>query len=238
MIIHRHTLRDVAYRPVLDLQRRMMSCLVDRKRRGLDILSHHIFMVEHSPVYTLGRHGHRENLINPGLLSDNNIELVEIERGGDITFHGPGQLVVYPIIDLQHYHLGVKDYVALLEQAVIDTIASFGIKGKRVEGATGVWVDTPWGECKICAIGVKCSRFVTMHGLALNVSTPLHYFNAINPCGFTDCGVTSMAMLTTPPCDRQSSEAPESSNGYRKPEWEPVADELFNNLVKLLRERK
>lgn len=220
MLVHRHILRDASYRRVLQLQRDIFSALVGRRRQGLALLSHYILMVEHRPVYTLGRHGHRENLINPAMLRDNGIELVEIERGGDITFHGPGQLVVYPIIDLQHYGLGVKDYISLLEQAVIDTVAAYGITGKRIEGATGVWVDTPTGAAKICAIGVRCSRFITMHGLALNVSTPLRYFSAINPCGFTDRGVTSIAELL--------HAAPES------PSWESVADSLFTNLLSLL----
>jgi lipoyl(octanoyl) transferase len=133
-------------------------------------------------------------LLNPTDLERRGIEFVQIERGGDITYHGPGQLVVYPILDMQKYSLGVKSYIDLLEETIIRVIAKYGIKGERVEGATGVWIDvgTP-RERKICAIGVKCSRFVTMHGLALNVNTDLSYFSAINPCGFIDKGVTSIS---------------------------------------------
>ncbi|MDE5806637.1 MAG: lipoyl(octanoyl) transferase LipB, partial [Muribaculaceae bacterium] len=118
---------------------------------------------------------------------------IRIERGGDITFHGPGQAILYPIIDLEHRSLGVKNYVSILEESVIELLKGFGIKGERVEGATGVWIgkDTE-SERKICAIGVKISRSVTMHGLALNINTNLDAFSAINPCGFVNKGVTSM----------------------------------------------
>ncbi|MCM1004985.1 MAG: lipoyl(octanoyl) transferase LipB [Prevotella sp.] len=148
-----------------------------------------IYLTEHKDVYTLGKHGHPENL----LLLPERVECIRIERGGDITYHGPGQLVVYPIINLHLHRLGVKQYINILEEAVIRTIADFGVKGERVEGATGVWVgvSSP-AERKICAIGVKISRGVTMHGLALNVNTRLSAFSAINPCGFTDKGVTSL----------------------------------------------
>lgn len=155
-----------------------------------------IYLTEHHAVYTLGRHGHQENLLAlpPGA------ECIRIDRGGDITYHGPGQLVVYPIINLLAHHLGVKAYVNILEEAVIRTIAEWGVKGERCDGATGVWIepDTPRVR-KICAIGVRVSRGVTMHGLALNVSTDLRAFGAINPCGFTDRGVCSLASETGAP---------------------------------------
>ena len=148
-----------------------------------------IFLTEHHDVYTLGRHGHAENL----LALPAGAECIRIERGGDITYHGPGQLVVYPILNLYSHRLGVKKYIDSLEEAVIRTMADYGLEGVRVEGATGVWmgVGTP-AERKICAIGVKVSRGVTMHGLALNVNTRLSGFSAINPCGFVDKGVTSL----------------------------------------------
>ena len=119
---------------------------------------------------------------------------VKIDRGGDITYHGPGQIVGYPIFDLESLNLGLKAYINRLEQLIIDVIALYGIKGDRLEGATGVWLDpdTPNAR-KIAAIGVRASRFVTMHGFALNVNTDLKYFSYINPCGFVDKGVTSMA---------------------------------------------
>lgn len=122
------------------------------------------------------------------------MDCYHVERGGDVTYHGPGQLVAYPILDLERHHLGVKDYVGLIEEAVIQTIALYGIRGERVDGASGVWIGAKTSdERKICALGVKCSRFCTMHGLALNVNTSLDGFSIINPCGFVDRGVTSMA---------------------------------------------
>ncbi len=182
------------YREVWDLQKHMFNLLIDTKlncsTEGKEVL----YLVEHKPVYTLGLHGKESNmLMSESQLSERGIEFVAIERGGDITFHGPGQLVVYPIIDMQRHSLGVKSYVNMLEESVIRTIGEYGIVGERVEGATGVWIDVGTNrERKICAIGVKCKRYVTMHGLALNVNTDLNYFSAINPCGFIDKGVTSM----------------------------------------------
>lgn len=124
-------------------------------------------------------------------------ELFHIDRGGDITYHGPGQLVCYPILNLEDFHLGLKEYIHLLEEAVICVCASYGIFAERVKGATGVWLEvgTP-RERKICAIGVRSSHFITMHGLALNVNTELKYFNYIHPCGFVDKGVTSIQKET------------------------------------------
>lgn len=182
------------YREIWDHQHDLFDKMVEAKRSGMEIGQEHILLLEHLPVITLGKHGHEENILNSRELERRGIECIRIERGGDITYHGPGQLVVYPILDLERHHLGVKQYVDLLEEAVIRTIADYGIKGERVEGATGVWIgkDTPM-ERKICAIGVKCSRFITMHGLALNVNTDLNYFSLINPCGFVGKGVTSIA---------------------------------------------
>ena len=181
------------YREVWDFQKRLQEELI--ASRELTDAEERLLLVEHYPVYTLGFHGCADNmLLSEEELARRGIDLVRIERGGDITFHGPGQLVAYPIIDLSRHGLGVKDYVILLEETVIRTLGVYGIKGERVEGATGVWIgkDTQH-ERKICAIGVKCRRFTTMHGLALNVNTDLSYFNAINPCGFIDKGVTSIA---------------------------------------------
>lgn len=157
-------------------------------REGGEML---IVCTEHKPVYTLGRHGKPENVLR--LPAD--VECIRIDRGGDVTWHGPGQLTLYPIVDLRALHLGVKEYVTLLEQAVIDTLACYGIIGERVEGATGVWIGAGTAhERKICAIGVKVSHGITMHGLALNVSNSLTPYSAINPCGFTDKGVTTIAL--------------------------------------------
>lgn len=182
------------YREMWDLQLELFNELIALKREKKPIEQEYVLMVEHEPVYTMGRHANPDNmLISQELLKQDGIECINIERGGDITFHGPGQLVVYPIIDLQEHYIGVKKYVWLLEEAVIRTIARYGIKGERIEDATGVWIGKGTAnERKICAIGVRVSHSITMHGFALNVSTDLNYFNRINPCGFIDKGVTSM----------------------------------------------
>lgn len=150
---------------------------------------------EHPPVYTLGKSGLADNLlINQQQLAERGATFFKIDRGGDITYHGPGQIVVYPIIDLEQGKLGLKQYIHLLEEAVIRFLAGRGVTAERLEGATGVWLDSllPGKARKICAIGVKSSRHITMHGLALNINTDLSYFHAINPCGFIDKGVTSL----------------------------------------------
>ena len=160
-----------------------------------------LILCEHPHVYTLGKSGAQAKLlITDEFLKNINATYYHIDRGGDITYHGPGQLVGYPILDLDELGLGLKDYIHALEQAVIDTLAAFGISSERSSGATGVWLpaDAKGTLRKICAIGVRSSHFVTMHGFALNVNTMLEYFSYINPCGFTDRGVTSMEKeLTT-----------------------------------------
>lgn len=158
-----------------------------------------LIFVEHNHVYTLGKSGQESNLLLDYIqLRAKDAVFYHIDRGGDITYHGPGQIVGYPIFDIESMGLGLKDYIHLLEEAVIKTISHYGIKGERLDGATGVWIEpASAGKArKICAIGVKASRYVTMHGFALNVNTDLSYFNHINPCGFTDKGVTSIARET------------------------------------------
>lgn len=183
------------YGEMLLRQKDLFSSMVMLKKDKKPLSKEYLLLVEHNPVITLGKHAKEYNL----LLSEEEavnrgVGMYHIERGGDVTFHGPGQLVVYPILDLEYHHLGVKDYVNLLEEAVILTLGEFNIKGERVEGASGVWIDKgSRKERKICALGIKCSRFVTMHGLALNVNTDLTGFQMINPCGFVDKGVTSLA---------------------------------------------
>lgn len=182
------------YGEMLEKQRRLFNGMVTRKKNGQPLDEEYIFLVEHNPVVTLGKHAKDSNVLLPEeILRQRGVGVFHIERGGDVTFHGPGQLVAYPLIDLEMHWLGVKDYVNLLEETVIRTIAAFGLNGMRISGASGVWIDagTP-AERKICALGVKCSRFITMHGLALNVNTDLSGFGLINPCGFIDKGVTSM----------------------------------------------
>lgn len=183
------------YGEMLMWQREVFERLVAKKKSGQKIDEEYLMLTEHRPVVTLGRHAHEENvLIAEELLKDRGIGFYHIERGGDVTYHGPGQLVVYPILDLENHRLGVKAYVNLLEEVVIRTLEEYGIIGERVDGASGVWIAKGTAEeRKICALGVKCSRYITMHGLALNVNTDMSGFDVINPCGFTDKGVTSMA---------------------------------------------
>ena len=157
-----------------------------------------LIFVEHNHVYTLGKNGSEQNLLLDYIqLQAREASFYHIDRGGDITYHGPGQLVGYPIFDLELMKVGLREYIHLLEDAVIRCISRFGITGGRLEDATGVWIDSGSARArKICAIGVRASRYVTMHGFALNVSTDLSYFNHINPCGFTDKGVTSIVKET------------------------------------------
>lgn len=161
-----------------------------------------ILLVEHPPVYTLGKSGHAENLlIGREALEAMGAQFFHIDRGGDITFHGPGQLVCYPILDLERLGIGLRDYIGALEEAVIRTVAAYGITAGRMAGASGVWIGVGNRTSarvprKICAIGVRSSRYITMHGFALNVTTDLGWFTRINPCGFTDRGVTSIERET------------------------------------------
>ena len=153
-----------------------------------------LLTVEHNPVYTLGKSGKDENmLVSEAYLRSIGAEFFHIDRGGDVTYHGPGQIVGYPILDLEQVGIGLRDYINALEEAVICVCWEWGIEAGRIAGASGVWLegDTPRAR-KICAIGVRSSRFVTMHGFALNVNTDLRYFSHINPCGFVDRGVTSI----------------------------------------------
>lgn len=161
-------------------------------------LAGEVLLVEHTPVYTLGKSGHAENLlVSREALEAAGAGFFHIDRGGDITFHGPGQLVGYPILDLECLGIGLRDYIDALEEAVIRTVDRYGIRGGRIHGASGVWIDAEGCRPrKICAIGVRSSRYVTMHGFALNVTTDLSWFSRINPCGFTDRGVASIASET------------------------------------------
>ena len=183
----------IPYAGAWSRQTEWFDALVHAKQAG-ECYVNHIVLCEHPHVYTLGRSGKERNmLLGEEQLRRIGATLYHIDRGGDITYHGPGQLVCYPILNLEDFSLGLKEYVHLLEEAVIRVCASFGIAAGRLEKATGVWLegDTPRAR-KICAIGVRSSHFVTMHGLALNVNTDLRYFSYINPCGFIDKGVTSL----------------------------------------------
>lgn len=159
-------------------------------------ISHHLLTVRHPHVYTLGKSGHMENLlVNNHELQELGVQFYKTNRGGDITYHGPGQLVAYPILDLEQFYTDLGKYMRNLEEVIIRTIAEYGIDSGRLEGSTGVWLDAdnPQKARKICAMGVKCSRWVTIHGLALNMNTDLTFFGHIVPCGISDKGVTSIA---------------------------------------------
>lgn len=174
-------------------QEKLFSSIIETKKIG-NPTSNILVFCEHPHVYTLGKHGNEQNLLlNYIQLQAKNAQFVHTNRGGDITYHGPGQLVGYPIFDLANFNIGLKKYIFLIEEAIIRTLSEYAIKATRLDDATGVWLDIDTPRCrKICAIGVKSSRFVTMHGFALNVNTNLEYFGYINPCGFVDKGVTSM----------------------------------------------
>jgi lipoyl(octanoyl) transferase len=184
------------YKQTWDYQAILQKRIIDAKTGSeADLVYNHLLFVEHPHVFTLGKSGKENNLlIKDELLQSLQASFYRIDRGGDITYHGPGQLVGYPIFDLDRFGIGVREYIHKLEQAIIDTLNESGIQASRLQGATGVWmgVEPPGPTRKICAIGVKVSRSVTMHGFALNVNTDLNYFRYIHPCGYLDKGVTSM----------------------------------------------
>lgn len=185
----------IVYAKALDIQTEKFNALLAAKAKG-EKGRNELLFCEHNPVLTIGKSGKDSNLLIPeARLQALSVSYYHINRGGDITYHGPGQITGYPIFDLETWHIGLKQYIYRLEETIIRFLALYGLKGERLEGATGVWLD-PFvaGKArKICAIGVKSSRFVTMHGFALNINTDLNYFSLINPCGFTDKGVTSLA---------------------------------------------
>jgi lipoyl(octanoyl) transferase len=181
------------YNEAWDRQEQLFNQILQQKSHGLPTENHLIFC-QHPHVYTMGKSGDNDNmLLNYIQLQAKNASFVKTNRGGDITYHGPGQLVGYPIFDLSNFKIGLKQYIFLLEEAIVQTLSQFDIDSERLEGATGVWLDVNQPRCrKICAIGVRSSKYITMHGFALNVNTALEYFQYINPCGFIDKGVTSM----------------------------------------------
>jgi len=191
----------VDYKKAWDYQEEIFANFLQIKSKNRELpeneqvaIDNKLILCEHPHVYTLGKSGQQNNLlISDAFLEKINATYYKINRGGDITYHGPGQIVGYPIIDLERFNLQVKQYIAKLEQSIILMLKEFGIEAGRLPGATGVWLDSDNDKArKICAIGVKASRFITMHGFALNVNTNLEYFSYINPCGFIDKGVTTM----------------------------------------------
>ena len=191
----------VTYEAATALQQDLFQQTIDQKihnRRNPDgqtPTAHHLLFVEHPPVYTLGKSGDKNNLlVNNTTLKEKGASFFKTNRGGDITYHGPGQIVGYPILDLDNFFTDIHKYLRFLEEAIIMTLKDYGLKGERSVGETGVWLDvgTPFAR-KICAMGVKASRWVTMHGFALNVTTDLSYFDHIIPCGIQGKAVTSLA---------------------------------------------
>ena len=192
----------IDYQQAWDYQTDLFNKNLEIKKQNRDlpsneqrITNNHLIFCEHPHVYTLGKSGDEKNLLTRKEdLHTIQASYYAINRGGDITYHGPGQLVVYPVIDLENFFTDIHQYMRLLEEAVIQTLAAFQISAGRIKGLTGVWINFENGIAprKICALGVKTSRWVTMHGLALNVNTDLNYFNHIVPCGIDDKAVTSM----------------------------------------------
>ncbi|NBV30368.1 MAG: lipoyl(octanoyl) transferase LipB [Chitinophagaceae bacterium] len=182
------------YQQAWDLQENILQQSIAQKAQGL-VPAHHLLFVEHPPVYTLGKSGKREHvLIDEQEMQERQIAFFQTNRGGDITYHGPGQLVGYPIFDLEQFYRDIGRYLRELEEVIILTLQEYGLKGERSSGETGVWLDPgiPGRARKICAMGVRCSRWITMHGFALNISNDLSYFNHIIPCGIPDKSVTSL----------------------------------------------
>lgn len=198
------------YRETWDLQAAIQQRLIEEKRARRDNRLYKpenrdvLLFVEHPHVYTLGKSGEEEHLLRSmAELKQLEAEFVKIDRGGDITYHGPGQIVGYPIFDLDRHFTDIHKYLRYLEEVMIRTCADYGLEAGRIEGLTGVWVD----DAKICAMGIKCSRWVTMHGFAFNVNTQLNYFGNIVPCGISDKAVTSLEQLLGRPVDMDEVKA-------------------------------
>ncbi len=187
------------YKETWDYQERLFKDILDikvknRREETADVTPNYLLFVEHPHVYTLGKSGDMDNLLlNEAQLDAKDAKFYKINRGGDITYHGPGQIVGYPILDLENFFTDIHKYLRLLEEAIILTMADYGLTGTRSDGETGVWLDvgTPFAR-KICAMGVRASRWVTMHGFALNVNANLGYFDNIIPCGIRGKAVTSL----------------------------------------------
>lgn len=186
--------RMIPYSQAYDQQKELFEKAI-RDKGKKQAIQNTVVYCEHPHVITVGKNGLFSNLLFPEeVLKEKQVELFHVDRGGDITYHGPGQIVGYPIFDLESFNIGLKEYIHKLEDVIIQTLREYEITGERLDGATGVWLDKdlPGKARKIAAIGVRSSRYVTMHGFALNIHTNLDYFNLINPCGFVDKGVTSL----------------------------------------------
>ena len=206
-------LGTVEYNQAWAYQENLFNEIIEIKKQNNDLpldhqltTSNYLLFCEHPHVFTLGKSGEQENLLVDSLqLRARHADFVRTNRGGDITYHGPGQIVGYPILNLSYFVKGAREYIEKLEEAIIQTLTTYGIQSERLEGATGVWLDTAIkGKTrKICAIGVRTSHWVSMHGFAFNVNTDLNYFNLINPCGFTDKTVTSLEKELGQPQDME-----------------------------------
>ncbi|HQW41031.1 MAG: lipoyl(octanoyl) transferase LipB [Flavobacteriales bacterium] len=201
--VHFQDLGLIPYSEAWALQTRLFQATIDRKIDNRKLpeseqvpTEDHLLFCEHPHVYTLGKSGKQSHLLlNEEGLRENGVEFFPIDRGGDITYHGPGQIVGYPIFDMDHHFTDIHRFLRTLEEAVIGTLEAYSIKAGRIDGLTGVWLDweEPLKARKICALGIRASRWVTMHGFAFNVNTDLSYFENIVPCGIADKGVTCMA---------------------------------------------
>lgn len=194
-----------SYQEVWDYQKNWLTegLLLKKNQKSVP---QELILVEHPHVYTMGKSANNNNLlVNDDFLKKINAEAFQTERGGDITYHGPGQLVAYPLLDLETFNLGVKKYIFNLEEVIITLLSKYKIKAERIDGKTGIWIDKGQpNERKIAAIGIKCSRHLTIHGLAFNVNTDLSYFNHIVPCGIADSAVTSLAKELGKPIEMHS----------------------------------
>ena len=185
----------IPYSEAFKKQKELFEAIILQKSGEQKETQQTVIFCEHPHVITIGKNGSVSNLLFPeNMLKEKQVELYPVDRGGDVTYHGPGQLVCYPVVDLEVFRIGLKMYIFRLEEIIIRLLDLYGLKGERLPGAAGVWLQAgdPHKARKICAIGVKSSRYVTMHGFALNISTDLSYFGLINPCGFKDKGVTSI----------------------------------------------
>jgi lipoyl(octanoyl) transferase len=201
--VHYLDLGVIPYTEAWEYQEKLFRTVMDQKQQNEKLpvaeqlpTDNYLIFCEHPHVFTLGKSGSENNLlVNSLQLRAKQAEFVKTNRGGDITYHGPGQIVGYPILNLSDFVRGIREYVEMLEESIILFLAEYGLKGERLPGATGVWLDPdiPGKARKICAIGVRTSRWVSMHGFAFNVNTDLSYFSMINPCGFIDKSVTSLS---------------------------------------------
>lgn len=213
-LVHFQDLGLIDYKEAWDLQEKLFGetialKIARRNETSIDETQNYLLFCEHPHVYTLGKSGSEDHLLldEAGLKQENAV-FYKINRGGDITYHGPGQLVAYPIFDLDHFFTDIHKYMRYLEEAVIRTLAHYGIKGDRYSGFTGVWIDPDGPNArKICAMGVKSSRWVTMHGIGFNVNSNLSYFSHIVPCGIDDKAVTSMEHELGRPVDMDEVKA-------------------------------